>query len=239
MRYLWRRFAGDIRIRPTGCRSAGFGLPRRSGVTLVELAVIVSIIGVLAGLLLPCLGRAKDTARRTVCAMNLHNLGQVLHLYALNHGGWFPVEELCGNPQGSLVDSLYPDYVSARDVFYCPSAHQIEPYAQSHEYGGPGGDSVVNTDENWERRWITYKYFSVTRRDPRMPLPLRASEYPHLLRSDSSSRRWLMSDWVRQGVPVFPHWEKGGWGGGRNVLFVDGSVEFVRHRTPGAFGDEK
>jgi len=239
MRCRWRLSAGRILPVPIRRRGEGFSLPGRSGVTLLELLVVISTIGVLAGLLLPSLGRAKEAARRTVCATNLHSLGQELHLYALTHDGSFPVEELCGNPQRSLVDSLYPHYVSARDVFYCPSADQIEPYAQSHEYGGPGGDSVVNTDENWERRYITYKYFSITRRDPRMPLPLRASEYPHLLRNDSSRQRWLMSDWVRQDAPVFPHWEKGGWGGGRNVLFVDGSVQFVDHRTPGAFGDDK
>lgn len=239
MRCRWRPFAGRILLRPARCRGEGFGLPGRSGVTLLELLVVVSTIGVLAGLLLPCFGRARETTRRMICATNLRSLGQALHLYALDNDRWFPAEELCGNPQRSLVDSLYPRYASARDVFYCPSADQIEPYAQSHEYGGPGGDSVVNTDQNWERRYITYKYFSITRRDPRMPLPLRVTEYPHLLRNDSPSRRWLMSDWVRQDVPVFPHWEKGGWGGGRNVLFVDTSVQFVHQRTPGAFGDEK
>jgi len=115
----------------------------------------------------------------------------------------------------------------------------MEPYAQSNEYGGPGGDSIIDTAENRQRSYITYKYFSVTRRDPRMPLPLRLSEYPHLLASDSPALRWLMSDWVRQDVPVFPHREPGGWGGGRNVLFADASVRFVRHRTDHAFTDRQ
>ena len=209
------------------------------GFSLAEVLVVIAITGVLVGLIVPCLGWVLETADRMVCAANLRNLGLALHGYAKDHDGWFPVEDLCGNPQPVLVESLYGPYVCDRSVFYCPSASQIEPYAQSPDYGGPGGDSVVNTDENWERRYITYKYFSVTRRDPRMPLPLRLSEYPHLLRSDSPSPRWLMSDWVREGVPVFPHGERGGWGGGRNVLFVDTSVQFVRHRTPNAFGDEK
>jgi len=239
MKCRWRLSVGRILARATPGWGKGLVLPGRSGVTLLELLVVVSTIGVLAGLLLPSLGRAKEAARRTVCATNLRSLGQALHLYALAQEGSFPVEELCGNPQRLLVDSLYPRWVSARVVFYCPSAEQIEPYARSNEYGGPGGDSVVNTDENWERRYITYKYFSITRRDPRMPLPLRASEYPHLLRSDSSTQCWLMSDWVRKDAPVFPHREKGGWGGGRNVLLVDGSVQFVNRRTPGAFGDDK
>lgn len=160
-------------------------------------------------------------------------------MYAHENNGWYPVEELCGNPQAALTGGLFPRYVSNRDMFYCPSADQIEPYAQSDEYGGPGGDSVVNTDDNWERSYISYKYFSITRRDTRMPLPLRHSEYPHLLKDDCPLQRWLMSDWVRKDAPVFPHWEKGGWGGGRNVLFADTSVRFVQHRTPYAFGDRQ
>ncbi len=212
---------------------------RKTGFTVVELLVTMGIISVLAGLLVPALGIAKEAAKRTVCASNLRQLGLGLEMYTLANDGWYPIEDLCGNPQDVLVSSLYPAYVPERDVFYCPSAEEIEPYAQSPEYGGPGGDSVVNTDENWERHYITYKYFSITRRDTRMPLPLRLSEYPHLLNSRSPSSRWLMSDWVRKNVPVFPHRELGGWGGGRNVLFADKSVRFVQHRTPHAFTERQ
>lgn len=220
-------------------RGGSYRLDGRQGFTLMELLVVVGITAMLAGLTLPSLGRAKELARRTVCAANLRHLGLALHTYASDNRGWFPVGEMCGNPQQTLVESLYPRYACGRELFYCPSADQVEPYAQSHEHGGPGGDSVVNTDLNWERRYISYKYFSITRRDPRMPLPLRLSEYPHLLCVESPTQRWLMSDWVRQDAPVFPHEEKGGWGGGRNVLFVDTSVQFVNHRTPYAFGDDR
>ena len=199
----------------------------------------MGIIAILTSMAVPSLGRAKELARRVVCASNLRHLGVALKMYAHENNGWYPVEELCGNPQPALTESLFPCYVCDRDMFYCPSADQIEPYAQSDEYGGPGSDSVVNTDDNWARSYISYKYFSITRRDTRMPLPLRLSEYPHLLKDDSPLQRWLMSDWVRKEVPVFPHWEEGGWGGGRNVLFADTSVHFVQHRTPYAFGDRQ
>lgn len=233
------RTMNDVGFPLRGGRDGRCSLHARQGFTLLEVLVVVGITAALVGLTLPCLGRAKELARRTVCATNLRNLGLALHTYALANGGWFPAEEMCGNPQRSLVEGLYPQYVGDRGVFYCPSADQVEPYAQSHEYGGPGGDSIINTDDNWQRRYVTYKYFSVTRRDTRMPLPLDRSGYPHLLHIASPSARWLMSDWVRQDAPVFPHWEKGGCGGGRNVLFVDTSVQFVNQRTPYAFGDDK
>jgi len=189
----------------------------------------------MTAILFPSYGRAREQARKVSCANNLRQLGYGLRMYAMDNSCCYPIENLCGNPQSVLVGGLFPDYLGSRDVFYCPSAWMVEQYAQSNQYGGPGGDSVINTDENWQRSYISYKYFSVSNRDTRMPLPLPLSAYPHLLDEDSPPVRWLMSDWVRKDVPAFPHMQKGGWGGGRNVLFADISVQFVRHRTPGAF----
>lgn len=208
---------------------------KTTGFSLLELLVVIATISTLTAITVSSLGRARTQAQRITCANNLRQLGFCLRMYAVDNSSLYPVERLCGNPQSALVGGLFPEYLTGRDVFYCPSAATVEPYAQSSEYGGPGGDSVINTDENWRRSYISYKYFSIEWRDTRMPLPLRLSEYPHILKDVSPPSRWLMSDWVRQNVPVFPHMEKGGWGGGRNVLFTDIRVQFLRRRTPGAF----
>ena len=58
--------------------------------TLVELLVVISIISILAGLLLPALGRAMDAARLTQCASNLKQSGLSFQQYADQHHGMLP-----------------------------------------------------------------------------------------------------------------------------------------------------
>jgi len=170
------------------------------GVTLIEILVCMAFVAGLGALLVPVLTSTREEARRTVCVSNLRQIGMALLMYANANDSFFPLEEQCGNPQQRLVDGLVPRYLDTMDVFYCPSAEDMEAYAQSNAYGGPGGDSVIDTPKNRKRCYITYRYFSVERRDTRMPLPLTLSEYPHILDTTCPNNRWLMSDWVRPDV---------------------------------------
>jgi prepilin-type N-terminal cleavage/methylation domain-containing protein len=53
--------------------------------TLIELLVVVAIIAILAAMLLPVLGRARETSRRAVCQSNLHQLFLAGRMYADDH----------------------------------------------------------------------------------------------------------------------------------------------------------
>ncbi len=104
----------------------------RSGYTLLDLVVAISVIAILLVLLIPAVQSVRETSRRTQCAANLKNIGSALESYASAHraypGGSTWREDLLpylderpladaifqGNSSVSLTEHAIP-------MFICPS----------------------------------------------------------------------------------------------------------------------
>ena len=95
--------------------------------SLIELLVVIAVIAILAGLLLPVLGRAKGKAGDIKCISNLKQLGIAVYLYADEHEGRLPSAERRPttpvdptNVQPRIVDLLATNVGNVLKVFQCP-----------------------------------------------------------------------------------------------------------------------
>jgi prepilin-type N-terminal cleavage/methylation domain-containing protein/prepilin-type processing-associated H-X9-DG protein len=117
----------------------------RGGFTLIELLIVIAIIAILASILFPVFGRARENARRSSCQSNMKQIGLAFVQYTQDYdellpltsdgetalgveGGW-NYYTVFGNTNARFnmsKSSLMP-YLKNVQIFVCPS----DTYAQA------------------------------------------------------------------------------------------------------------
>lgn len=110
-------------------------MKRKKRLTLIEVLIFVFIATTILALLLPALGRARESARRANCMSNLKQIGLALKMYSQDNQDFFPRTlndvNRDGNP-GTAADDLQllvPKYLENPEnpitnlkMFVCPSS---------------------------------------------------------------------------------------------------------------------
>lgn len=119
----------------------------QQGFTLIELLVVIAIIAILSAILLPALGKARDTARRSVCAANLKQLGCGSLMYADDYNGYFPITTVATTPPLYWPEAVAP-YVKyewadrakryTASVFHCPDGKPATQWTTTTLYQSRG-----------------------------------------------------------------------------------------------------
>jgi prepilin-type N-terminal cleavage/methylation domain-containing protein len=140
-----------------GCRRTHGGSPA-AAFTLVELVVALAIASGIIAWLLPVFSSVRESARSTVCASNLHQLGVAFLAYAQDHDGYAPPYYTGERPpplhttepwkrSENLVEALRP-YVGDGRLWFCPS----DPYAGLEVYASGHNHRFTSYHVQWSFR---------------------------------------------------------------------------------------
>lgn len=210
------------------CRSA-----KKPGFTLIEILVVISIIALLAAILFPVFGRARENARRSSCASNLKQLALSVMQYAADQDGRLMPYEETGTSKFSPVQP----YIRNWQVLFCPTAPKFTstPNQYMCHYGfptDPNNKSVICPVVNI----FSYGGPAVAGNHP-APTLIEAIPHPSLAcllgetyrpNSDYPTRGWGSSVFDALTNTSLPYHMRDRHFEGANYAYVDGHVKWIK-----------
>jgi type II secretion system protein G len=149
----------------------------KQGFTLIELLVVIAIIGLLMGILLPAISRAREQAKITVVNAELGQIALAMEMYFEDNQKYPPTHEDCAT--GKLTDHLYQlpkvlitsHYLPSKPKGEAMTTNMEDRFHPGHTYKYRGvGELIVNRNviERYScaQLWIPDNFPAVSSIDP-------------------------------------------------------------------------